>query len=169
MTTEIILHYRPYENDPTQLSKIAEKVIQNVPSRPQSRLIHSLVSIWWVPTSSKTPAISRDAVEDVKRSLILDHFWTRGDIPELWLYSRSVGVSASSERAAVDAVTLTGCAVFLWTAAEAIRARKTAQAEILECLTSQQSVNWEILLLSPKLQDTLKTLNLHSLYRARWQ
>lgn len=72
MTTEVILHYRPYESDPTQLLKIAEKAIQDFPTRPLSRFIP-----WFPHDGSKlplkpkrsAPMISEEAAEDVKQYL----------------------------------------------------------------------------------------------------
>ncbi|XP_040836799.1 shieldin complex subunit 3-like [Ochotona curzoniae] len=65
MITEITLHYRPCENDSAQPSKIAEKVIQVrfIPWFPYdgSRLP--------VKPKRSLPALSREAVKDVKLSL----------------------------------------------------------------------------------------------------
>ncbi|XP_074241490.1 trafficking protein particle complex subunit 13 isoform X2 [Saimiri boliviensis] len=74
MTTEVILHYRPYESDPTQLPKIAEKAIQDFPVRPLSRFIP-----WFPYDGSKLPlrpkrsppVISGEAAEDVKQYLAI--------------------------------------------------------------------------------------------------
>ncbi|XP_064128609.1 trafficking protein particle complex subunit 13 isoform X3 [Loxodonta africana] len=74
MTTEVILHYRPYESDPTQLPKIVEKAIQDFPTRQLSRFIP-----WFPHDESKfvlkpkrsPPVISEEAAEDVKRHLTI--------------------------------------------------------------------------------------------------
>uniref|UniRef100_A0A8D0P134 Trafficking protein particle complex subunit 13 n=1 Tax=Sus scrofa TaxID=9823 RepID=A0A8D0P134_PIG len=74
MTTEVILHYRPYESDPTHLPKIAEKVIQDFPTRPLSRFIP-----WFPHDGSRLPikpkrsppVISEEAAEDVRQYLAI--------------------------------------------------------------------------------------------------
>lgn len=165
MTTEIILHYRPYENDPTQLSKIAEKVIQDFPTRPQSRFIP-----WFPYDGSRLPVKPKRSLPAFQRGrerceTVLDRFRTRGEIPELRLRSRSVGVSASSEKAAVDAVALVGSAGSPCTAAEAIRERKKKNTRGDPGVSPLPTVivPERFYLCSKTLQDTLKTLTSHSL------
>ncbi|XP_036349675.2 shieldin complex subunit 3 [Ochotona princeps] len=169
MTTEIILHYRPCENDPTQLSKIAEKVIQDFPTRPQSRFIP-----WFpydgsrLPVKPKRspPAISREAVEDVKRSLTI--FEQEVNSPS---YDCTVGLLEFQPR-------LTRRPSMLWRSLD-VQAPPGQLQEPSEQGQQRKRRAWsvslpssqcpgEILPLSKKLQDTLKTLSLHSLYRARW-
>lgn len=74
MTTEVILHYRPYESETTQLPKIAEKAIQDFPTRPLSRFIP-----WFPHDGSRLPlkpkrlppVISEEATEDVRQYLTI--------------------------------------------------------------------------------------------------
>lgn len=169
MTTEVILHYRPYESDSTQLLKIAKKIIQDFPTRPLSRFIP-----WFPHDGSKCtlkpkrspPVISEEAAEDVKQySAIAEH-----------------DVKSQSY----------DCTVDLLEFQPNLRKKHLIQSYTLNEQTNSGNVNkqsekgrqhrkrsWSVSLpshnytenifpLSEKLQDSLKALNLHSLYRARW-
>nr|XP_044994843.1 shieldin complex subunit 3 [Jaculus jaculus]XP_044994844.1 shieldin complex subunit 3 [Jaculus jaculus] len=168
MTTEVILHYRPHESDPKQLLKIAEKAIQDFPTRPLSRFIP-----WFPHDGSKVPlkpkglppVICGEAAENVKQCLtISDHN----------IKSKSYD-----------------CTVDLLEFQPNLKKRSLIQSQTLKEQTNSENLDknsekgkqhkrsWSISLvrknctgkitpLSKKLQDSLKTLNLHSLYRARW-
>lgn len=169
MTTEVILHYRPYENDPTQLAKIVEKAIQDFPTHPLSRFVP-----WFPQDGSKLPlkpkrlppAISGEAAETVKQRLT---------ISEPNIKSQSYD-----------------CTVELLEFQTSVKMQNLGQSHTLNEQTSSGSLDknsrkenqpkkrsWSVSLgskhcpekffpLSKKLQASLKTLHLHSLHRARW-
>lgn len=169
MTTEVILHYRPYESDPTQLPKIAEKAMQDFPTRPLSRFIP-----WFPHDGSKLPlkpkgsppVISGEAAEDVKQYLTI----SKHDIK-----------SQSYD-----------CTVDLLEFQPSLKKQHLIQPDTLNKHTDSGNLDkksekgkqhkrrsWSVSLannnctenifpLSKKLQDILEPLNLHSFYRARW-
>lgn len=169
MTTEVILHYRPHEKDPTQLAKITEKAIQDFPTHPLSRFIP-----WFPQDGSKRPlkpkrlppVISREAAESVKEYLA---------ISEPSVKSQSYD-----------------CTVDLLEFQPSLEMQHLLQSHVLNEQTNSgtpgsnsgngkqhQKRSWSISLaskhcpeksfpLSKELQASLKTLQLHSLHRARW-
>ncbi|XP_038178270.1 shieldin complex subunit 3 [Arvicola amphibius] len=169
MTTEVILHYRPYEKDPTQLAKIAEKAIEDFPTHPLSRFIP-----WFPQDGSKLPlkpkrlppVISREAAESVKEYLA---------ISEPSVKSQSYD-----------------CTVDLLEFQPSLETQHLLQSRMLNEQTNSgtpgsnsgnekqhRKRSWSVSLaskhcpekrfpLSKKLQASLKTLQLHSLHRARW-
>lgn len=169
MTTEVILHYRPYENDPTQLAKIAEKAIQEFPTHPLSRFVP-----WFPQDGSKLPlkpkrlppVISGEDVESVKQYVTT---------------SEPSGRSQSYD-----------CTVDLLEFQPSLKMQHLIQSHTLNEQTDSGNLDkksvkekqhkkrsWSVSLaikhcpeksfpLSTKLQARLKTLHLHSLHRARW-
>ncbi|XP_049624773.1 shieldin complex subunit 3 [Suncus etruscus] len=170
MTTEVILYYRPNETDPTQLPKIIEKALQDFPTRPQSSFIP-----WFLHDGSKLPlrpgrsppVITEESVDDVKNDLPLSEH----------------GVKSHSYDCTVD---LLEFQPVLNKKKHLIRSHSLNEQTILRNLEKQSEKgkqlkkrSWSISLpgstcikktfpLSKKLQDNLRTLNLHSLHRARW-
>ncbi|XP_029798195.1 shieldin complex subunit 3 [Suricata suricatta] len=170
MTTEVILHYRPYESDPTQLPKIAEKALQDFPTRPLSRFIpwfpHDGSRLPLKPKRSP-PVISEEAAEDVK----------------LYLTNSEHDVKSQSYDCTID---------LLEFQPNFKKKQHLIQSHTLNEQTNSGNLNkqsekgkqhkkrfWSVSLpnsnctenifpLSKNLQDSLKALNLHSLYRARW-
>ncbi|XP_073761518.1 shieldin complex subunit 3 [Callorhinus ursinus] len=170
MTTEVILHYRPYENDPTQLPKIAEKAIQDFPTRPLSRFIP-----WCLHDGSKLPlkpkrsppVISEEAAEDVKPYLTISERDVKSqsydctvDLLEFQpnLKNRKHLIRSHSLNEQTNSGTLDK------------HSEKGRQHKKRFWSVSLPNSNCteNIFPLSKKLQDSLKALNLHSLYRARW-
>ncbi|XP_044628460.1 shieldin complex subunit 3 [Equus asinus] len=170
MTTEVIFHYRPYESDPTQLPKIAEKAIQDFPTRPLSRFIP-----WFLHDGSKLPlkpkksppVISKEAAEDVKQYLTIserdvksqsydctvDLLEFQPDLKKKKHLIRSHTLDEQTNSGSLDEQSEKG----KWF-------RKRSWSVSLPSSNSTEN----IFPLSKKLQESLKALNLHSLYRARW-
>lgn len=169
MTTEVILHYRPYEKDPTQLAEIAEKAIQDFPSHPLSRFIP-----WFPQDGSKLPlkpkrlppVISGEAAENVRQYLT---------ISEPSVKSQSYD-----------------CTLDLLEFQPSLKTQHLIQSHMLNEPNNSGNLDrdsgkgkqhrkrsWSVSLaskhcaenifpLSKKLQARLKTLHLHSLHRGRW-
>ncbi|XP_048224256.1 shieldin complex subunit 3 [Perognathus longimembris pacificus] len=169
MTTQVILHYRPYEYDCTHLPKIAEKAIQDFPTHPLSRFIP-----WFPHDGSKLPlkpkglppVISGEAAENVKQNLTISEH----------------GVKTLSY----------DCTVDLLEFQPALKRQRLIQSYTLSEQTNSGNLDeksgkrrqykkrsWSVTIaskncakkifpLSKKLQESIKALNLHSLYRARW-
>ncbi|KAM9252980.1 shieldin complex subunit 3 [Dugong dugon] len=168
MTTEVILHYRPYESDPTQLPKIAEKAIQDFPTRPLSRFIpwfpHDGSKLALKPKKS-SPVISEEAAEDVKRHLtILDvksqsydctvdllEFQPNLKIKKHLIQSHTLGEQTNPGNLDKQS------------GKEKRHLKRSWSVSV-----PNSNCPEKILPLSKKLQDILKSLNLHSFYRARW-
>ncbi|XP_029324275.1 shieldin complex subunit 3 [Mus caroli] len=169
MTTEVILHYRPYENDPKQLAKIAENVIQDFPTHPLPRFIP-----WFPYDESKLPlkperlppVISEEAAESVKQYLAVSE----------------PGVKSQSYDCTVDLLEFQPSSklqhfIQSHTLKEQTNAAHLDKNSGKEKQHKQRS--WSVSLagrrcpekvfpLSRKLQASLKTLHLHSFHRARW-
>ncbi|XP_034379096.1 shieldin complex subunit 3 [Arvicanthis niloticus] len=169
MTTEVILHYRPYENDPRLLAKIAENVIQDFPIHPLSRFIP-----WFPHNESKLPlkpkklppVISEEAAENVKQYL---------DISEPSVKSQSYDCTvdllefqpSSEMQHFIQSHTLkeqTNSANLDKNSGKEKQLKKRSWSVSL----ASKHCPKKIFPLSRKLQATLKTLHLHSLHRARW-
>ncbi|XP_062068103.1 shieldin complex subunit 3 [Lepus europaeus] len=167
MTTEIILHYRPYESDPTQLPKIAEKAIQDFPTRPLSRFIP-----WFPYDGSKfpvkpkrsPPVISGEAIEDVKQSLTSSEQDVKSQsydcTVDLLEFQPRLKKQHLMQSYTLDGQTDSGN---LDKQSEERHKRRSWSVSL-----PNSNCTGKILPLSKKLQDSLKALNLHSLYRARW-
>ncbi|XP_007951051.1 shieldin complex subunit 3 [Orycteropus afer afer] len=170
MTTEVILHYRPYENDPTQLPKIVEKVIQDFPTRPLSRFIP-----WFPYDGSKLalkperspPVISEEAAEDVKRNLItLKHDVKSQSYDctvDLLEFQPNLKIKKDLTRShALDERTSSGN-LDKQSGKEKQHLQRSWSVSV-----SSNNCTKKIFPLSKKLQDSLKALNLHAFYRGRW-
>ncbi|XP_066098314.1 shieldin complex subunit 3 [Saccopteryx bilineata] len=169
MTTEVILHYRPYESDPTQLLKIAEKAIQDFPTRPLSRFIP-----WFPHDGTKLPlkpkrlppVISEEAAEYVKQYLTISEHDVksqsydctvallefRPNLKEKHLI-RSHTLNEQTTSGNLDKESGGG---------------KWHKKRSWSVSVPSRNCTENIFPLSKKLQDRLKALNLHSFYRARW-
>ncbi|XP_044124022.1 shieldin complex subunit 3 [Neovison vison] len=170
MSTEVILHYRPCESDPTQLPKIAEKAIQDFPTRPLSRFIP-----WFLHDASKLPlkpkrsppVISEEAAEDVKQYLTISehdvksqHYDCTVDLLEFQPnfkkrkhLIRSHSLNEQTNSGNLDKQSEKG---------------RQHKKRFWSVSLPNSNCTENIFPLSKKLQDSLKALNLHSLYRARW-
>ncbi|XP_007457165.1 PREDICTED: uncharacterized protein LOC103074416 [Lipotes vexillifer] len=169
MTTEVILHYRPYVSETTQLPKIAEKAIQDFPTRPLSRFIP-----WFPHDGSRLPlkpkrlppVISEEATEDVKQYLTISEH----DI-KLQSYDCTVDLLEFQpnlkKKHLIRSHTLneqTNSGSLDKQSEKGKRHKKRSWSVSLPSSNCTES----IFPLSEKLQDSLKALNLHSFYRARW-
>ncbi|KAM9103822.1 shieldin complex subunit 3 isoform 1-T2 [Megaptera novaeangliae] len=170
MTTEVILHYRPYESETTQLPKIAEKAIQDFPTCPLSRFIP-----WFPHDGSRLPlkpkrlppVISEEATEDVRQYLTISEH----DI-KLQSYDCTVDLlefqpNLKKKKHLIQSHTLNEQtnSGSLDKQSE-IGKRHEKRSWSVSLPSSNRTEN--IFPLSEKLQDSLKALNLHSFYRARW-
>ncbi|XP_004678315.1 PREDICTED: uncharacterized protein LOC101620916 [Condylura cristata] len=165
MTTEVILHYRPNESDPTQLSKIAEKVIQDFPTRPLSKFIP-----WFPHDGSKLPlkpkrsppVISEEAAEDVKQYLAISEHDVKSHS-----YDCTVNLLEFQPNLKKKHLTLSHT-LHEQTNLGDLDKGKQHQMRSWSISLPRSNCTENISPLSKKLQDTLKTLNLHSFHRARW-
>ncbi|KAM7148274.1 shieldin complex subunit 3 [Molossus nigricans] len=170
MTTEVILHYRAYESDPTQLLKIAEKAIQDFPTRPLSRFIP-----WFPHDGSKLPLrpkrsppmISEEAAEDVKQYLTISEH----DV-KLQSYDCTVGLlefqpNLKERKHLIRSHTLNEQTASGNLDKQSEKGKLHKRRSWSVSLPSRNCTE-NIFPLSKKLQDSLKALNLHSFYRARW-
>ncbi|XP_063114329.1 shieldin complex subunit 3 [Cavia porcellus] len=169
MTTEVILHYRPYESDPTQLPKIAEKAIQDFPTRPPSRFIP-----WFPHDGSKLPVkpkrsppvISEKVAEDVKQHLTISEHSIKSqsydstvDLLEFQPHLEKQHLIQSYK---LNELTASG------NLDKKLEKGKQHSRRSWSISFVSTNCTENISPLPKKLQDILKTLNLHSLYRARW-
>ncbi|KAM8819269.1 shieldin complex subunit 3 [Rhynchonycteris naso] len=170
MTTEVILHYRPYESDPTQLLKIAEKAIQDFPTRPLSRFIP------WFPHDGARlplkpqrlpPVISEEAAEDVKQYLTVSEHDVKSQSYDCTVALLEFRPNLKEKKHLIRSHTLNGQTTSgnLDKESEGEKCHKKRSWSV-SVPSSNRTEN--IFPLSKKLQDRLKALNLHSFYRARW-
>ncbi|XP_006170475.1 shieldin complex subunit 3 isoform X1 [Tupaia chinensis] len=169
MTTEVILHYRPNESDPTQLPKIAEKAIQDFPTRPLSRFIP------WFPHDGSNlplkpkrlpPVISGEAAEDVKQYLtISEHDFKSQSYDctvDLLEFQPNLKKQHSVHSHTLNEQTNSG------NMDKQSERRKQHKRRSWSVSLPSNNCTEKIFPLSKTLQDSLKALHLHSLYRARW-
>ncbi|XP_045350758.1 shieldin complex subunit 3 [Leopardus geoffroyi] len=170
MTTEVILHYRPYENDPTQLSKIAEKALQDFPTRPLSRFIP-----WFSHDGSKLPlkpkrsppVISEEAAEDVKLYLTISEHDVKSQSYDCTIDLLEFQPNLKKEKHLIQSRTLNEQTNSGNLDKQSEKGRQHKKRFWSVSLPNSNCTE-NIFPLSKKLQDSLKALNLHSLYRARW-
>ncbi|XP_060484640.1 shieldin complex subunit 3 [Panthera onca] len=170
MTTEVILHYRPYENDPTQLSKIAEKALQDFPTRPLSRFIP-----WFSHDGSKlplkpkrsSPVISEEAAEDVKLYLTISEHDVKSQSYDCTIDLLEFQPNLKKEKHLIQSHTLNEQTNSGNLDKQSEKGRQHKKRFWSVSLPNSNCTE-NIFPLSKKLQDSLKALNLHSLYRARW-
>ncbi|XP_044917344.1 shieldin complex subunit 3 [Felis catus] len=170
MTTEVILHYRPYENDPTQLSKIAEKALQDFPTRPLSRFIP-----WFSHDGSKLPlkpkrsppVISEEAAEDVKLYLTISEHDVKSQSYDCTIDLLEFQPNLKKEKHLIQSYTLNEQTNSGNLDKQSEKGRQHKKRFWSVSLPNSNCTE-NIFPLSKKLQDSLKALNLHSLYRARW-
>ncbi|XP_030177964.1 shieldin complex subunit 3 [Lynx canadensis] len=170
MTTEVILHYRPYENDPTQLSKIAEKALQDFPTRPLSRFIP-----WFSHDGSKLPlkpkrsppVISEEAAEDVKLYLTISEHDVKSHSYDCTIDLLEFQPNLKKEKHLIQSHTLNEQTNSGNLDKQSEKGRQHKKRFWSVSLPNSNCTE-NIFPLSKKLQDSLKALNLHSLYRARW-
>ncbi|XP_045141061.1 shieldin complex subunit 3 isoform X5 [Echinops telfairi] len=170
MTTEVVLHYRPYESDPTQLAKLIEKAIHDFPARPLPRFVP-----WFPPDRTKLalkpkrspPVISEEAAEDVKRHLAplgrdvtsqsydctVDLLEFQPNMKIKTHFIRSHSLDEETHSGNLDKQSAKEKQVF----------RRSWSISLPSSNCTEKSFP-----LSKNLQDCLKALNLHSFYRARW-
>ncbi|XP_039111457.1 shieldin complex subunit 3 [Hyaena hyaena] len=170
MTTEVILHYRPYESDPTQLPKIAEKALQDFPTRPLSRFIpwfpHDGSRLPLKPKRSP-PLISEEAAEDVKLYLTISEHDVKSQSYDCTIDLLEFQPNLKKKKHLIWPYALNEQANSgnLNTRSEKGRQHKK---RFWSVSLPNSNCTENIFPLSKKLQDSLKALNLHSLYRGRW-
>lgn len=170
MTTEVILHYRAYQRDPTQLLKIAEKAIQDFPTRPLPRFVP-----WFPHDGSKLPlkpkrsppVISEEAAEDVKQDLTISEHGVK-----LQSYDSTVALlefqpNLKEKKHLIRSHTLNEQTTSGNLDKQLEKGKRHKKRSWSVSLPSRNCTE-NIFPLSKKLQDSLKALNLHSFYRARW-
>ncbi|XP_043447312.1 shieldin complex subunit 3 [Prionailurus bengalensis] len=170
MTTEVILHYRPHENEPTQLSKIAEKALQDFPTRPLSRFIP-----WFSHDGSKLPlkpkrsppVISEEAAEDVKLYLTISEHDVKSQSYDCTIDLLEFQPNLKKEKHLIQSHTLNEQTNSGNLDKQSEKGRQHKKRFWSVSLPNSNCTE-NIFPLSKKLQDSLKALNLHSLYRARW-
>ncbi|CAH6787613.1 Shld3 [Phodopus roborovskii] len=169
MTTEVILHYRPYEKDPMQLAKIAEKAIQDFPTHPLSRFIP-----WFPQDGSKLPlkpkrlppVVSREAAENVKQYITISEPSVKSQsydcTVDLLEFQPSLKTQHLIQSHAVNEQNNSGS--LDRNSGKGKQRRKRSWSVSL----ASKHCSKKIFPLSKTLQASLKTLHLHSLHRARW-
>nr|XP_023401277.1 uncharacterized protein FLJ26957-like [Loxodonta africana] len=170
MTTEVILHYRPYESDPTQLPKIVEKAIQDFPTRQLSRFIP-----WFPHDESKfvlkpkrsPPVISEEAAEDVKRHLTILERDVKSQSYDCTVDLLEFQPNLKTKNHLIRSHTL-GEQTSSGNLGKQSGTEKQHLKRSWSVTVSNSNCTEKIFPLSKKLQGILKALNLHSFYRARW-
>lgn len=170
MTTEIILHYRAYESDPTQLLKIAEKAIQDFPTRPLSRFIP-----WFPHDGSKLPlkpkrsppVISEEATEDVKQHLAISEYDVKSQSYDCTVALLEFQPNLKEKKHVIRSHTLNEQTTSGNLDKQSEKGEQHKQRSWSVSLPSKNCTE-DIFPLSKKLQDSIKALGLHLFYRARW-
>lgn len=170
MTTEVVLHYRAYESDPTQLLKIAEKAIQDFPTRPLSRFIP-----WFPHDGSKLPlkpkrsppVISEEAAEDVKQHLTISEHDVKLQSYDFTVALLEFQPNLKEKKHLIRSHTLNEQTASGNLDKQSEKGKWHKKRSWSVSLPSRNCTE-NIFPLSKKLQDNLKALNLHSFYRARW-
>ncbi|XP_031301931.1 shieldin complex subunit 3 [Camelus dromedarius] len=169
MTTEVIIHYRPSERDPTQLPKIAEKAIQDFPTRPLSRFIP-----WFPHDESKLlkprrspPVISEEAAEDMRQYLTISEHDVKSQSYDCTVDLLEFQPNLTKKRHLIQSHTLSEQTNPGNLDERTEKGRQHKRRSWSVSLPSSNCTE-NIFPLSKKLQDSLKALNLHSFYRARW-
>ncbi|XP_066232189.1 shieldin complex subunit 3 [Saccopteryx leptura] len=170
MTTEVILHYRPYESDPTQLLKIAEKAMQDFPTRPLSRFIP-----WFPHDGTKLPlkpkrlppVISEEAAEDVKQYLTISEHDVKSQSYDCTVALLEFQPNLKEKKHLIRSHTLNEQTTSGNLDKES-GGGKWHKKRSWSVSVPSRNCTENIFPLSKKLQDRLKALNLHSFYRARW-
>ncbi|XP_006871046.1 PREDICTED: uncharacterized protein LOC102822760 [Chrysochloris asiatica] len=164
MTTEVILHYRPYESDPTQLPKIIEKVIQDFPARRLSRFIpwfpHAGSNKLALKPKRAPPLISEEAAEDVKQHLTILEYDVKSQSYDCTIDLLEFQPNLKIKKHLVRSHTLDE-------QANSGKERQDLKRSWSVSIPNKNCTE-KIFPLSKKLQNSLKALNLHSFYRARW-
>lgn len=171
MTTEVILHYRPYESDPTQLPKIAEKAIQDFPTRPLLRF-----SPWFPHDGSRLPlkpkrsppGISEETAEDVRQYLAISEHSIKSQSYDCTVDLLEFQPNLKRKKHLIQSHTLNEQtnSGSLEKQAEREKRHKKRSWSVSSLPSSNCTEN--ISPLCKELRDNLKALNLHSFYRARW-
>ncbi|XP_037656988.1 shieldin complex subunit 3 [Choloepus didactylus] len=170
MTTEVILHYRPYESDPTKLPKLAEKAIQDFPTRPLSRFVpwfpHDGSRLPLKPKRSP-PVISKEATKDVKWYLTISEHDMKSRSYDCTLDLLEFQPNLKKTKHLIRSYTLNE-----QTNSENINKQSEKGKQNLKRSWSvsipSSNCTEKVFPLSKKLQDSLKALNLHTFYRGRW-
>ncbi|XP_054434399.1 shieldin complex subunit 3 [Pteronotus mesoamericanus] len=170
MTTEVILHYRPHESDPTQLLKNAEKAIQDFPTHPLLRFIP-----WFPYDESKLPlkpkrsppVISEEAAEDVKRYLTISEYDVKSQSYDCTVALLEFQPNLKEKQHLIRSHTLNEQTTSGNLDKQSEKGKWHKKRSWSVSLPSRNHTK-NICPLSKKLQDSLKALNLHSFYRGRW-
>ncbi|XP_045854830.1 shieldin complex subunit 3 [Meles meles] len=170
MSTEVILHYRPCESDPTQLPRIAEKAIQDFPTRPLSRFIpwfsHDVSKLPLKPKRSP-PVISEEAAEDVKQYLTISEHDVKSQSYDCTVDLLEFQPNFKKKKHLIQSHSLDEQTNSGNLDKQSEKGRQHKKRFWSVSLPNSNCTE-NIFPLSKKLRDSLKALNLHSLYRARW-
>lgn len=168
MATEVIVHYRPYESDPIQLSKIAEKILEDFPLRPLPRFIP-----WFPYDGSKLPLKPKrlppviSPAEDMEPYVVFSEHHVKSHSYDCTVHLLEFQPNLKKKKCLVQSHSLN---------------EQTASGNLDEKFKKEQchkKRSWSISLprsnctenicpLSKTLQDSLNKLNVQSLHRARW-
>lgn len=170
MTREVILHYRAYESDPTQLLKVAEKAIQDFPTHPLSRFIP-----WFPHDGSKLPlkpkrsppVISEEAAEDVKQSLTISEHDVKSQSYDCTVALLEFQPNLKEKKHLLRSHTLNEQTASGNRDEQSEKGKPHKKRSWSVSLPSRNCTG-DIFPLSKKLQDSVKALDLHLFYRARW-
>lgn len=170
MSTEVILHYRPCESDPTQLPKIAEKAIQDFPTRLLSRFIpwfsHDASKLPLKPKRSP-PVISEEAAEDVKQYLTISEHDVKSQSYDCTVDLLEFQPNFKKRKHLIRPLSLNEQTNSGNLDKQSEKSRQHKKRFWSVSLPNSNCTE-NIFPLSKNLRDSLKALNLHSLYRARW-
>lgn len=170
MTTEVILHYRPYESDPTKLIKSAEKAIQDFATRPLLRFIP------WFPYDGpklplkpkrSPPVISEEAAEDVKQYLTNSEHDVKSQSYDCTVALLEFQPNLKEKKHLIHSHTLNEQTTSGNLDKQSEKGKWHKKRSWSVSLPSRNCTE-NMFPLSKKLQESLKALNLHSFYRARW-
>lgn len=169
MATEVILHYRQYESDPTQLPKITEKAIQDFSTRPPSRFIP-----WFPHDESKLPVkpkrsppvISEEVAEDVRQYFTLSEHSVKSQSYDATVDLLEFQPSLEKQHL-IHSHTLNQQMISGNLDEKFKKGRQHNRRSWSVSLVSTNCTE-NISSMSKNLLDSIKALHLHSRYRARW-
>ncbi|XP_044525293.1 shieldin complex subunit 3-like, partial [Gracilinanus agilis] len=168
MSTEVVLYYRPCENEPTRLYKVTEEAINEFPTRPLLKFIPWFSNdIIKLPLKPKRlpPVISGEAAKEMDQDFIFSEHHSKAQNYDCTVGLLEFQPNVEKRRCLTQAQTLD----------EQISCgNRDEQNKTKRLLKRSWSVSVsknfteKILPLSKELQQSLEKLKLHSLYRARW-
>ncbi|XP_056680838.1 shieldin complex subunit 3 [Monodelphis domestica] len=168
MSAEVVLYYRPCENEPTRLYKVAEEAINEFPTRPLLKFIpwfsNDIIKLPLKP-QRLPPVISGETAKEMDQDFIFSEHHSKAHN-----YDCTVGLLEFQPN-----VEKRKCLTRAQTLDEQIscgnRDEQTKTKRLLKrswSVSVSKNFTEKILPLSKELQQRLEKLKLHSLYRARW-